>query len=895
MRWVSLLLAVSAVLSVSVSAQSPLPRRPLFGVAIATLSDSARAASGLPDGTRGVVVQSVTAGTTADAMGIAVGDVLVELNGTPTPATAELLAVLRGLKTGAPIEACGFRAGAPITKRGRLLGRPLERTGAWETIAAEVTVAQRRRRVLITRPLRDGPHPMLFVIGGIGPYTMDGPIATIPYAPIFRRFADAGWVTVRVDKPGQGDSEGGDISELVFDDELAGYREALRFMLRAPYVDTSRVVLFGHSMGGSHSAVLANEFPQIKGVAASATIGTTFIEYWFATLRRQFALSHVPAGDADRIMRAMSQLMPVVLEGGQSPRDVARTRPELAEAAMLAFGADGNTLSGMSVLFWRQLNAHNMGAYWSRTNAKVLALAGESDFVATREDLMRIADIVNASHPGNGRFALLPATDHFLQRRATYAESFAGMGKAPAEANNAIVDTLVAWAAPWWPGARPEAAPAPPPAAVLFEGVHVVSMERDGIDRDRSVLVRDGRIDAIAARDRLTVPAGATRIDARGKYLIPGLYDMHAHLVPGTGNDMDPVQRQLTVYVALGVTTVRALSAPPTAFDVRRRANTGELLAPSLFVTGESINGQSAPTVDAVNALVDKLAGQGADVLKTHGMWSSREPYAALVAAAKRHRLPLAGHVTPEFGLAGAVSAGQQIEHLDGMIAATVPDGTPLPPGQLIFDEAALSMVDSAKVDSVARVMAQRGIHHGPTLALFNVLSGQETANALRQRPDTMFTPTQALAQWRLQIENLSQQPVSPATKARFRAVRDLMVRRLQAHGVPLLAGSDSPQFFMVPGFGLHRELEALVQAGLSPYEALTAATRTPAAYLGRGAQSGTITVGKQADLVLLDADPLGDIRHTRRIQGVMLRGRWLDRTQLDALEGAVRTAVYAR
>jgi len=891
MRTIQLLFAISAFLSAPADAQAPLPRRPLFGVAIATLSDSARAANTLPDGTHGVVVQSVTPGGTADLMGIAVGDVLVELNGTSTPATPEFLAVLRGLKTGAPLEARGFRAGKPLAKRGTLRARPLERTAAWETIAAEVTVAERRRRVLITRPLRDGPHPMLLVIGGIGPYTMDGPMATIPYAPIFRRFADAGWVTVRVDKPGQGDSEGGDISELVFDDELAGYREALTLMLRAPYVDTSRVVVFGHSMGGSHSAVLANEFPQIKGVAASATIGSTFIEYWFATLRRQLALSKVPAGEGDRIIRAMSQLMPLVMEGGQAPRDVVRTRPDLAEASLIAFGADGNALSGMSVPFWRQLNAHAMGRYWSRTNAKVLALAGESDFVATREDLVRIAEIVNAAHPGNGRFVLLPATDHFLQRRATYAESFAAMGKAPGEFNHAIVDTLVAWAAPWWPGARTEAA-SPPPTAVVFDGAHLVRMERDGIERDQSVLVRNGRIEAIAPRGRLVVPEGAQRIDARGKYLMPGLYDMHAHLVPGTGHDMDPVQRQLTVYVALGVTTVRALSAPPTAFEVRRRANTGELLAPYLFVTGESINGQSAPTVDAVNALADKLAAQGADVLKTHGMWTSGEPYAALVAAATRHKLPLAGHVTPEFGLAGAVRAGQQIEHLDGMIAATVPEGTRVPPGQLIFDEAVLSQVDSARIEVLARSMAARGIHHGPTLALFNVLSGQETVEALRQRPDTMFTPSQALAQWTLQIDNLSQQPVSPAAKARFRAVRDLMVRRLQAHGVPLLAGSDSPQFFLVPGFGLHRELEALVQAGLTPYEALTAATRTPATYLGRGAHSGTIAVGKEADLVLLDADPLLDIRHTRRIHGVMLRGRWLDRSALDGLEGTVRKAV---
>lgn len=450
LRTVLLLGALLAGPTVS-RAQTPLPRRAALGVTLVTLNDSMRTALQVPAGTSGVAVTSVSAGGSAAAMGIVAGDVIVSLNGTATPTTNDVLALLRGLSGGSRIELRGYRAGAPLTRQGVLQGRPLERTASWETLATEVTVAQRRRRVLITRPLAAGPHPVLFVIGGIGPFTFDGPLATIPYGPVFQRFADAGWVTVRVDKPGQGDSEGGDISELVFDDELAGYREALKLVLRTPYVDTSRVVLFGHSMGGSHSAVLASEFPQVKGVAVSAAIGVTFTEYWLATLRRQLELGRAPAGEVDRIIRAMSRLMPMVLDDGLAPREVVARRPDLAEAALMAFGADGNTLSGMSVPFWRQLYAHNMGAYWSRTTAKVLALAGDADFVATQADLEHIAAVVNSVRPGNARFELLPATDHFLQRRASSAESFANVGKAPAEFNTAIVDALVRWAAPWWP------------------------------------------------------------------------------------------------------------------------------------------------------------------------------------------------------------------------------------------------------------------------------------------------------------------------------------------------------------------------------------------------------------------------------------------------------------
>jgi len=432
------------------------------------------------------------------------------------------------------------------------------------------------------------------------------------------------------------------------------------------------------------------------------------------------------------------------------------------------------------------------------------------------------------------------------------------------------------------------------PGVFAFDGVHVVSMERDAVDRDRVVLVRDGRIAAIGSRNQVKVPAGATRIDARGKYLMPGLHDMHAHLAQGSGENMDAVQRQLTVYLAFGVTTVRALAAPPSGFEVKRRVNSGQLLGPQLFITGQSINGQSAATPEAVTALVNQMASQGADVIKTHGMWKSPEPYNALVEAVRAAKLPLAGHVTPEFGLERAMEAGQQIEHLDGMIAATVPPGTAVPPGQFVFDEAVLAQVDSARVDALARRMAQLGIHHGPTLALFKIFAGTETAESLRARPDTMYTPRQALDQWTLQRRNQLQQPLPESARQRYLAVRDMMVRRLQAHGVPLMAGSDGPQFFMVPGFGLHRELEALVEAGLTPYQALLAATRTPATYLGRGAQSGTITVGKQADLVLLDGNPLDNIANARRIHGTMLRGQWLDRARLDAMEQSVAAAVRA-
>lgn len=442
------------------------------------------------------------------------------------------------------------------------------------------------------------------------------------------------------------------------------------------------------------------------------------------------------------------------------------------------------------------------------------------------------------------------------------------------------------------PAAVTDAGTGPQSGSTAFVDVTVISMERDGAQSGQTVIVRDGRIVAMGPASSTAVPEGARRIDGRGKFLIPGLYDMHAHLAPGTAEGMDGAGRQLSIYLALGVTSVRALAAPPSGFALKSRIASGAVRGPHLWVTGQSINGQTAPTPEAAEQLVNQMALAGADVIKTHGMWQSRAPYDAMVRTAKQRNLPLSGHVTPEFGLAGAVDAGQQIEHLDGMIASSVPAGTSVPPGQFPMNPAVLALVDSARVDSIARVMAARRIHHGPTLALFRVFAGNEPPEVYLSRPDVEYTPAQALNQWTLHRRNQLQQPVPAEVRERYLAVRDMMVRRFQALGVPLLAGSDGPQLFMVPGFGVHRELEAMVRAGLTPYEALLSATRTPAAYLGKANQSGTITVGKEADLVLLDANPLTSITNTMRVQGTMLRGEWLDKATLDEMRAKVKEAV---
>ena len=442
-------------------------------------------------------------------------------------------------------------------------------------------------------------------------------------------------------------------------------------------------------------------------------------------------------------------------------------------------------------------------------------------------------------------------------------------------------------------GAQTSSGPVLARTTVAFVDVSVIPMDRDRVLAHQTVVVRDGRIVAIGAASSTRVPDDASRVNGRGKFLAPGLVDMHAHLAAGTDALTDPAGRQLALYLASGVTTVRSLSSPPSALPgqllLRARIARGEALGPTLVLAGASINGRSAKTPDDAARMVAEQKAAGFDLIKTHGMFASVEAYDSLVAAARRAGLPLVGHVTPEYGLAHAMDAGQQIEHLDGWIAATVRDGTPAPADQIVVDPAVLAGVDTNRVRALAGEFARRHLWNGPTLALFATIAGPDTPDVLAARPAMRYVPAAALAQWKAQKTDAAAQMPPDGARA-FLALRDFTVRALHDSGAKLLAGSDSPQFFMTAGDGLLREVEAMAHAGLSPYAALETATRNPAEWLRR-ADAGTVSLGKRGDLVLLEANPLADVTNLRTLVGVMVDGRWLDAARLQALRDGVAGA----
>ncbi len=418
----------------------------------------------------------------------------------------------------------------------------------------------------------------------------------------------------------------------------------------------------------------------------------------------------------------------------------------------------------------------------------------------------------------------------------------------------------------------------PDASAVAFVGVSVVPMDREAVLADQTVLVQGDRIVEVGPAGRVRVPEGATRIDGRGRFLMPALAEMHAH-VPGGNSPDAQVENVLFLYAANGIGTIRGMLGHPRHLALRDRIARGELWAPRLYTSGPSFNGTSAPAVDVAVKMVEAQKAAGYDFLKIHpGV--RRDVMDAIAAAAGRLGLFFAGHVPADVGLWHALELKQRtIDHLDGYVEALAREGAP---ASEWFGMNLMPYVDESRIPQLVAATRAAGTWVVPTETLLEHTTSDEDPERMAAWPEMRYADPRQVAQW-VEAKKKRMAQVSSAERARFIALRRKLIKALHDGGVPLLLGSDAPQQWNVPGFSVHRELRLLVASGLTPYEALVTGTRQVAAFFGLLDEAGTVARGKRADLVLLDANPLADIAHTSRIAGVMLGGRWMDRQALDA------------
>ena len=423
-------------------------------------------------------------------------------------------------------------------------------------------------------------------------------------------------------------------------------------------------------------------------------------------------------------------------------------------------------------------------------------------------------------------------------------------------------------------------------ADYAFVGVNVVPMDSERVMENQTVLVLGDRIVAVGGAAEVTVPEAATTIDGRDRYLMPGLAEMHAHIPSGQAGGPDFTERVLLLYLVNGITTIRGMLGAPVHLELRAQANRGELLSPRIYTSGPSINGNSIPSADSARRAVrhQKLAGY--DFLKIHpGL--SREAFDALDEVADSAGIGFAGHVPEAVGLERALEAGYlSIDHLDGYAQALVRDDldvSEVPPS--FFGAALVDYMDETKLVEVAAATREAGVWNVPTQSLIESIGLPDDPQEMARRPEMRFMPPEVVANWVEAKQGfLADEAYSADTAFRFVEIRRKLIKALHDAGAGLILGSDAPQVFQVPGFSMRAELAALVAAGLTPYEALVTGTRNVAEYFGELGDRGTVEAGKAADLILLAANPLEDVGSVGSLEGVMVRGRWLPRSEIDEI-----------
>ncbi|HSD69229.1 MAG TPA: amidohydrolase family protein, partial [Woeseiaceae bacterium] len=274
------------------------------------------------------------------------------------------------------------------------------------------------------------------------------------------------------------------------------------------------------------------------------------------------------------------------------------------------------------------------------------------------------------------------------------------------------------------------------------------------------------------------------------------------------------------------------------------------------------------------------------DFLKIHPGLSLAE-FQAVARIANELQIPFAGHVPEDVTVEQALASGMAtIDHLDGyMVSLLVPNDDPSGGFGGFFGVYLAAHADPGKIDGIAAATAAAGVWNVPTQTLFEQLVSDEDPQRLADRPEMKYVSAGTVEAWKETKSELIQEALyKPETAARAIELRRRLILALHRSGAGLLLGSDAPQIFNVPGFSIHRELSLLVEAGLSPFEALQTGTVYPASFFNQESHFGTVQPGLEADLVLLDGNPLQDIGNSRRIHGVMIRGRWLSRQDIDQL-----------
>lgn len=452
--------------------------------------------------------------------------------------------------------------------------------------------------------------------------------------------------------------------------------------------------------------------------------------------------------------------------------------------------------------------------------------------------------------------------------------------------------------------ALPASVQASEQADILIRHANIVDAANNRILSGQAIAVSGDTIVAVGPDTEVARDFESARtVDAVGKFVMPGLWDMHMHF--GGGPELaDENKALLPLYVANGVTTVRDCAADISQFVLQWRSDVaaGKLLGPTIFTSGPKLEGYrpiwkgtlEVGTPAEVDAALDKLQAMKVDFVKITDNTLKPEIFMYAVKEAKKRGLRTSAHTPYALTIVQAVDDGlSSIEHIDYLIKAGSPReaeiGKAYAGGMMTYGAASDAFVDSfdpAYARKVYRTLAAKGVYVTPTLNMGRILAYLDREDHSKD-PDLPYIGPGLRKTYNWRIERAAKAtPEQVAARHKEYELSKRVLPMLVQAGIPILAGTDAGYLnsFNYPGEGLHEEMERYVEAGLTPQQVLVTATINGPKFLGHSERYGSLSKGKAADVLILDANPLQDIKATRQVRGVVLHGKMLDRAALDTL-----------
>ncbi|MEX0723121.1 MAG: amidohydrolase family protein [Gracilimonas sp.] len=412
-----------------------------------------------------------------------------------------------------------------------------------------------------------------------------------------------------------------------------------------------------------------------------------------------------------------------------------------------------------------------------------------------------------------------------------------------------------------------------PSEQILFTNVNVVTMNYDEVLENQTVVIEGDRIVEVGLATEVVAPSGATIIDGTGKYLMPGLAEMHGHVPPTNPGpdapdyfDEEYVESTLFLYISAGITTVRGMLGYEDQLTLKDRVNSGQLIGPNLYLAGPSFNGNTISSPEQAAERVREHKEEGWDLLKVHpGL--TQDQYDAMAEAANEVGITFGGHVPADVGVIHAIESGQiTIDHVDGYVDYLRE-----------FDGSEME----EKLEEVIQLTKENDVWIVPTMALWETIIGAADYEAMKEYDELKYIP-EAVKQNYFDFADNPQSGYSTDNPEEHAELRRKILEEMNKAGVKILMGTDAPQLFSVPGISIHRELPHMKAAGMSNFEIIQSGTKNVGDYFSEWDDFGTISEGQRADLILIDGNPLNDLSVIQDHSGVMVQGKWYSREMID-------------